>query len=93
MANTKKLTQLDKEINRIEKWNELQVFQHLKYCWDETNNKHRDIIAAYSQGNYEGTQLESHDRYVAAVNQVFDKEFKKLYERVKRTNRSKRSKD
>ena len=93
MPKTKKLSNTDKNIKRIEEWGPLSLFYHLKETWDNKMSKDRRIIETFPSDKYEGSNLECHDKYVAAVNQVFDKEFKKLYERVKRTNRSKRSKD
>ncbi len=93
MSKTKKLNDTDKYIKRIEEWGPLSLFYHLKETWDNKMTKDRRIIEAFPSDKYEGSNLEGHDRYVVAVNQVFDKEFKKLYERAKRVNRSKRSKD
>lgn len=93
MPKTKKLSNTDKNIKIIKEWSELNLFQHLKNAWDNKMDSERRAIAAFPSDKYEGSNLECHDRYVAAVSQVFDKEFKKLYERAKRTSRSKRSKD
>lgn len=79
----KKPTWLDKKMADIEQWGVLSIFQHLKDKWENEMTRQRNIIFSMGTDNYKGTNLETHDRYVDAVRIAFDREFRKVYDRIK----------
>jgi len=83
MAKKKQPTWLDKKIADIESWGALTTFQHLKDKWDVEITRQRNIIFSMGTENYRGSNLETHDRYVQAVNSSFSREFKKIYDQIK----------
>lgn len=82
----KKQTWLDKKFQEIESWGQLTLFQHLKNKWDSEMNHQRNIIFSMSSENYQGSNLETHDRYVETVNRVWSREFGKLYKQFEEQN-------
>ena len=46
----------------------------------------RNIIFSMCSLEYDGSNLETHDKYVQAVNQAWDREFKKLYQQFEENN-------
>lgn len=75
----KKQTWLDKKMLDIEQWGVLSIFQHLKDKWENEMERQRNIIFSMGTENYKGSNLETHDRYVKAVNIAWDREFAKVY--------------
>lgn len=79
----KKPTWLDKKIADIENWGPLSLFSHLKEKWGNEMTRQRNIIFSMGTDNYKGTNLETHDRYVNAVRIAFNREFRKVYDKIK----------
>jgi len=75
----KKKTWLDKKFDEIESWGQLTLFQHLKDKWNGEMERQRNVIFSMGTENYRGSNLETHDRYVEAVNRAWKREFDALY--------------
>jgi len=82
----KNQTWLDKKLQDIDSWGQLSLFQHLKDKWDSEMSRQRNIIFSMGAENYHGSNLETHDRYVEAVNRTWDREFGKLYKQIEEQN-------
>lgn len=82
----KKQTWRDKKFAEIKSWGQLSLFRHLKDCWDAKMESQRNIVFSMGALTYEGSNLETHDKYVQAVNYAWDREFQKLYEQFEKNN-------
>lgn len=79
-------TWLDKRISDIESWGQLTLFGHLKKEWDVKMARQRNIIFSMGTENYHGSNLETHDRHVQAINTAWKREFGKLYKQIEEKN-------
>lgn len=82
----KKPTWLDKKMTDIEEWGPLSLFSHLKDKWECEMTRQRNIIFSMGTTDYRGSNLETHDRYVRAVNVAWDREFAKVYKQLEDQN-------
>ena len=80
----KKPTWIDKKIKETEEWGPLTLFTFLKDSFNTAAEKERNIIFKYGSLKYEGSNLHTHDRHVAAINKAFNREFKKIYDQIKK---------
>lgn len=80
---SKKQTWRDRKLKEIELWGQLTLFQFLKDKFDVQMEKERNIIFSFGAETHKGSNLETHDLFVEAVNTAWNREFKKLYNSIK----------
>jgi hypothetical protein len=82
----KKQTWLDKKLLEVENWGTLTLLQFFKDNYNGRMEAERNTIFKYGTENYHGSNLDTHDRMVAAVNKVWDREFRKIYKWIEESN-------
>ncbi len=77
---------LDKNLLEVENWGTLTLLQFLKDNYNGRMEAERNAISKYGTENYHGSNLDTHDRMVAAVNKAWDREFRKIYKWIEDSN-------